>query len=411
MSGEVKQWDQLIFNVNLATMVGDIAYGAITQAALAIADQKIAWLGPVNELPDAPQALATEVFRGDGWWCMPGLVDCHTHLLFAGNRADEFERRLTGTSYETIAAEGGGIMSTVRATRAASERDLLDYGGERMRQMLAHGTTTLEIKSGYGLDVDTELKMLRVARRLAERFPQDIKLTFLGLHAVPAEFEGDSNGYVNLVCNEILPAAASEQLVDAVDAYCESLAFSEEQVRRCFDRAQELGLPVKLHADQLSDSNGAGLAAHYSALSADHLEYSNAAGIEAMAAAGTTAVLLPAAYYTLGQTQPPPIDILRKHKVPMAVATDCNPGTSPIASLVAVMNQACSLFGLTPEEALLGATINGSRALAMDDRIGTLEVGKQADLALWDIGHPAELSWWIGGRRCKRLYKAGERVY
>lgn len=405
------RWDRLILNVNLATMAGNTPYGAVEQAALAITDRQIAWLGPMSDLPANPEELATEIFRAGGMWATPGLIDCHTHLLFAGSRAEEFEQRLCGASYEQIAEQGGGIMSTVRATRTASDRELIELGSSRIRQLQAEGVTTVEIKSGYGLDVEHELRLLRIARRLADRFAAQISTTLLALHAVPPEYAGKADDYVELVCNKMLPAAAAEGLVDAVDAYCESIAFSPAQVSRVFDCATELEIPVKLHADQLSDTGGAALAAKYQALSADHLEYTNQEGVAAMAAAGTVAVLIPAAFYSLRETQLPPIELMREHRVPMAVATDCNPGTSPISSLTACMNLACTLFGLTPEESLTGATRHAASALGVSDRIGTLEVGKQADIVLWEVSHPAQLSWWIGGQRCRRLYKAGEVVF
>ncbi len=407
-----KRWSHLILNANLATMVeGGEPYGAIEHAALAISDQNIAWLGPVTDLPDAPEKCAPEVFSAGGRWLTPGLIDCHTHLIFAGSRASEFEQRLAGKTYQEIAAEGGGIMSTVRATRAADEDDLIEDASQRLRHWLAEGVTTIEIKSGYGLDLDSELRLLNAIRRLRERQAIDVRATCLAAHAVPDEFRDDPDGYVDLICEELLPEVKRRGLADAVDAYCEPLAFSADQVRRVFRTAAELGLPVKLHADQFSNSGGAALAAEFSALSADHLEFTDERGVAALAAAGTVAVLLPGAFHTLGETQQPPLRELREAAVPLAVATDCNPGTSPVSSLLTALNLACVRFGLSPEESLRGASLNAARALGIDARVGSLEVGKRADLALWDIEHPAELAYWVGGRLCRRVYKSGQLLY
>jgi imidazolonepropionase len=386
-------WDSLHVNVNLATMTeGGAPYGAIEDGALAIADGRIAWLGPVSELPHRD---AGEVIDGGGGWLTPGLVDCHTHLVFAGDRSGEFEQRLTGVSYEEIARSGGGIARTVAATRQASHAELADAAARRLACLLAEGVTTVEIKSGYGLDRATEIKMLEVARRLGEAHPVDVRTTFLGAHAVPKEYANERAGYLDLVCQEVLPEVAARGLADAVDAFCEGIAFAPDEVARVFETARALGLPVKLHADQLSDLGGAALAARFRALSADHLEYASEAGIRAMADAGTVAVLLPGAFYTLRERQRPPVELFRRHGVPMALATDCNPGSSPVTSLLAILNLACNLFGLTPEEALAGVTRHAARALGLDDR-GTLAVGKRADLARWRIHRPAELSYWLG---------------
>ena len=378
-------------------MVGDAAdpYGSVRDAALAVADSRIVWLGKEAELPVGLQA--DEEIDGEGGWITPGLIDCHTHLVYAGNRADEFERRLNGESYESIARSGGGIRATVAATRAADEATLYAQSRKRLLTMLNEGVTTVEIKSGYGLDLDSERKMLRVARQL-EREGVRVRTSFLGAHAVPPEYAGRPDDYLDLVINEMLPALHAEGLIDAVDGFCEDIAFSPAQIRRLFDAATCLGLPVKLHAEQRTDQGGATLVASYRGLSADHLEYLSPEGIAAMAANGTAAVLLPGAFYSLRETQPPPVAALRAADVPMAVATDCNPGTSPLESPLLAMNMACTLFGLTPAEALAGMTREGARALGLLADRGTLEVGKRGDLALWSVERPGELAYRIGAR-------------
>ena len=386
--------DRLITDCRLATMAeGGAAYGAIEDGALLVRDGRIVWVGARADLP-AHEAVETD--RLDGRWVTPGLVDCHTHLVFGGDRSGEFEQRLGGATYEEIARAGGGIVSSVAATRAASEDQLYASALGRLAGLKATGVTTVEIKSGYGLDHDSELKMLRVARRIGREAGVRVRTSYLGLHAVPAEWKTDRARYVDLAVDDILPAAHAGGLVDAVDAYCEPIAFSTEEVGRLFDRAKALGLPVKLHADQLSDGGGAALAARYGALSADHVEHSDEAGVKAMAGAGVVAVLLPGAWLMLRETVLPPMDLFRKHGVAMAVATDCNPGTSPLASMTAAINLACVQFRLTPEEALAGATRIAARALGLEDEIGTLEAGKAADLAVWDIERPAELAYWLG---------------
>jgi imidazolonepropionase len=397
--------DRLIVNVQLATMQPDTPYGAIRDGALAIHAGRIAWVGERSRMPS--ELVAREELDGRGGWLTPGLVDCHTHLVYAGNRANEFEQRLAGASYEEIARGGGGIMATVRATRAASEDSLVAQSTPRMRSLLDEGVTTIEIKSGYGLDEASELKLLRVARRLAEIGRVDVRTTLLAAHTLPPEYAGRADAYVALVCDEIVPAAVKEQLADAVDAFCERIGFSLAQTRRVFETARALGLRVKLHADQLSDSGGAALAAEFAALSADHLEYANDAGIEAMARAGTVAVLLPGAFYCLREARLPPITALRQREVPMAIATDCNPGTAPVTSLLLMLSMACTLFRLTPEEALAGVTRNAARALGLADR-GVLATGLRADLALWDIGAPAELAYAIGANPCTGIVRDGE---
>ncbi|WP_426174254.1 imidazolonepropionase [Massilia sp. TWR1-2-2] len=392
--------DTVFVNLHLATMAG--GYGEQRDGAVRVRDGRIAWVGP---RADAPVDGATLV-DGGGCWLTPGLIDCHTHIVHAGNRSDEFEARLNGASYEDIARAGGGIMSTVRATRAATEDELLLQSLPRVASLLAEGVTTIEIKSGYGLDLESEARMLRVARRVATELPVSVATTFLGAHALPPEFSGRPDDYIGAVC-AMLPQLAAEGLVDAVDAFCERIGFSHAQTERVFDAARRLALPVKLHAEQLSDQRGAELVARYNGLSADHLEHLGAAGVAAMAAAGTVAVLLPGAYYFLRDTTPPPVAMLRAAGVAMAVATDCNPGTSPLTSILLAMNMACTLWRLTPQEALAGCTVNAARALGREADIGTIEVGKRADFALWDIARPADLSYAMGLNPCRGVVNAG----
>jgi imidazolonepropionase len=395
-------WDVLFTNVHLATMAG--GYGEIRDGAIAVKDGRIAWLGRQADM--AAGAVAQTMHDGGGCWLTPGLIDCHTHIVHAGNRSDEFEARLNGATYEDIARAGGGIMSTVRATRAASEDELMRQSLPRVRSLLAEGVTTLEIKSGYGLTLESEANMLRVARRIGRELPVGVATTFLGAHALPPEFAGRADDYITEVCAMIAPLAA-EGLADAVDAFCERIGFSHEQTERVFQAAREHGLPVKLHAEQLSDQRGAELVARYQGLSADHLEHLGAAGNSARAAAGTVAVLLPGAYYFLRDTTPPPVAALRAAGVPMAVATDCNPGTSPMTSLLLAMNMVCTLWRLTPLEALAGCTVHAARALGRDGQIGSLEVGKRADFALWRIARPADLSYAIGLNPCCGVANGG----
>ena len=399
-------WDLLLTNARLATMrEGDTPFGAIDHAAIALRDGAIAWLGESASLPGGTAANTIDLEQR---WVTPALIDCHTHLVFAGNRAREFDLRLQGVSYEEIARQGGGIMSTVDATRAANETALLRSSSARLQALLAEGVATVEIKSGYGLDTASELKMLRVARQLAAAAGISVQTTFLGAHAVPREFAGKKSAYLDMLLGDMLPRVAEAGLANAVDAYCESIAFSPEEVARVFELARKLNLPVKLHADQLSDCGAAELAARFEALSADHLEYTSAAGVRALAASGTVAVLLPGAFLNLHETRLPPIEALRASGVPLAVATDCNPGTSPVCSLQAAMHLATSLFRLTPEETLAGTTRNAARALGLGDR-GILEIGKRADLAIWDIEHPAELCYWLGLNPLHTLLVAGEQ--
>jgi len=388
--------DAVWLNVRLATMAGPL----IRDGALAATAGRISWVGERRGWND--KARVEHDARGS--WMLPGFVDCHTHLVYAGSRAHEFELRLKGASYEEIARTGGGILSTVRATRAASQDELLALAQRRLRAWLAEGAALVEVKSGYGLDRDTELKMLRAARRLEG---VTVKTTFLGAHALPEEYKGRAEAYIDFVCDEVLPAAAAEKLVDAVDAFCERIAFSRHQTARVFDTAKRLGLPVKLHADQLSDLGGAALAAKHGALSADHLEYTSEPGIEALARSGSVAVLLPGAFYFLRETRLPPIAAMRRNHVPVALATDHNPGSSPLSSPLLAMNLACTLFRLTPEEALAGFTVHAARALGMQSSHGTLEVGKAADLALWEIESPAELAYAIGANPCVGRVRAG----
>ncbi len=385
--------DRLITDCRLATMVeGGAAYGAVEDGALLIANGRIVWAGARGDLP---AHAAAETDRLDGRWVTPGLVDCHTHLVFGGDRSGEFEQRLGGATYEEIARAGGGIVSSVAATRAASEDDLYASALGRLAGLKATGVTTVEIKSGYGLDQDSELKMLRVARRIGREAGVRVRTTYLGLHALPAEFRNSRAAFVEAAIRTFFEAHY-EGLVDAVDAYLEPIAFNGEEVAEFFANARSVGYRVKLHADQLSDSGGASLAAVNGALSADHLEHTDEAGVKAMAEAGVVAVLLPGAYLMLRETTPPPVELMRRHGVAMAVATDCNPGTSPLASMTAAINLACVQFRLTPEEALAGTTRIAARALGLEDEIGTLEAGKAADLAVWDIARPAELAYWLG---------------
>jgi imidazolonepropionase len=404
--------DLLVRNGHVATMAVAISgasgaepYGAVRNAALAVRAGRIAWVGPEADLPSELADLPTLDARGG--WVTPGLVDCHTHLVFGGDRAGEFERRLQGATYEEIARAGGGILSTVRATRAASESELVEAGEGRLGLLARRGVTTVEIKSGYGLEVDSELRMLRVAQTLGERTGVRVRTTLLGAHALPPEYRDDRDAYVRLVCEEMIPAAARAGLADAVDAFCEEIAFSPEECGRVFDAAAAHGLAVRLHADQRTDQGGAALAARHGARSADHLEHTDEDGVRAMAAAGTVAVLLPGAAHFLRDTAVPPVAAFRAHGVPMAVATDLNPGSSPLLDPVLTLSLACLLFRLTPEEALAGMTRVAAGVLGLEREIGTVEVGKWADLAVWDVAHPAELAYWMGGAACRVVVRKG----
>jgi len=400
-------WDRLLVDCNIATMdpAVDAPFGAIENGAIGIADGRIVRVGRRTELAGY-QAKKVEPLHGA--WVTPGLVDCHTHLVFAGDRAGEFEQRLNGATYEEIAAAGGGILSTVKATRAASLEELVEQSRPRLRALMAGGVTTVEIKSGYGLDIETELKMLRAAGMLEESETVRIERTLLALHALPTEFAGRREEFVRLAIESILPAAADAGLASAVDAFCEGIGFTADEVAMLFEAAAAHGLRVKLHAEQLSNLHGAALAADYEALSADHLEHADEEGVAAMARAGMVAVLLPGAFYALRETRKPPVDLLRRYGVPMAVATDCNPGTSPVLSPAMMMSMACTLFGLTPEEALAGMTRAGARALGLSDEAGTIAAGKAADLCVWRIARPAELCYWIGIAGPERRIVAGE---
>ena len=391
-------------NCHLATLV-EGRYSIIEDGAVLTAAGLIEWVGPSDLAPRCEYRIDLH-----GAWVTPGLIDCHTHAVFGGNRSAEFEQRLQGASYADIAAAGGGIASTVRATRCASEAELYASARLRLLNLLRDGVTTVEAKSGYGLDLPTERKMLRVIRQLGERLPVTLRATCLAAHALPEEFRGRAEDYISHVCEQMLPALAAEGLIDAVDAFCEYLAFSPAQVERVFQKARQLGLPVKLHAEQLSALAGASLAARYQALSADHLEFITQADARAMSAAGTVAVLLPGAYYFLRETQLPPIDLLRRHQVPIAIASDLNPGTSPALSLRLMLNMACTLFRLTPEEALAGVTLNAAKALGLGATHGSLEAGKVADFVAWDIERPADLAYYLGGDLNKRIVRGGVEV-
>src|SRR6201991_328012 len=381
----------------------------ITDAAIAVQNGRIEWLGAAHELPGAYRCCPREALGGA--WVTPGLVECHTHLVYGGQRADEFAQRLAGVSYEEIARQGGGIVSTVRATRAADEATLLRAAAARLEPLIADGVSAIEIKSGYGLDLASERKMLRVARQLGERYPVTVYTTFLGAHALPPEYAGRADDYIDQVCEQMLPALADEGLVDAVDVFCERIGFSLAQSERVFEAAARHNLPVKMHAEQLSNSGGAAPAARHRALSADHLEYLDEAGVVAMKEAGTVAVLLPGAYYFIRETQLPPLDLLRRHQVPIAISTDSNPGTSPTTSLLLMMNMATTLFRMTVPEVLQGVTSHAARALGKADTHGSLEAGRAADFAVWSVDSLAELAYWIGRPLCARVVRAGETVY
>lgn len=400
--------DRVWINANLATQDPDhrTPYGALTDHLLAVRDGKIVAIAPMAAI--TPDQLPAEVIDLAGGWITPGLIDAHTHLVFAGNRAMEFEQRLQGVSYQQIAHQGGGILATVNATRQASVEQLVTLAEPRLRALLAEGVTGIEIKSGYGLNLEAELNMLRAARELARRYPVRVSTSLLAAHAVPPEFRGDADGYIDFVCQQLLPAAVAEGLADAVDVFCETIAFSPAQCERVFAAAQQAGLGIRAHVEQLSSQGGAALAARYGALSVDHLEWLDSVGIDALAASGTVATLLPGAFYFLRDTQLPPIDALRNARVPMAVATDFNPGSSPLASLRLAMNMACTLFRLTPEEALAGVTRHAAQALGWGAEQGMLRVGQRADLVCWQIDHPAELAYQVGINPVRQRVVNGE---
>lgn len=400
------RFDALITDCRACTLAPGQGWGLIDDAVIGWHDGLLTFVGARDQLPANALSAGTRVHHGNGTLVTPALIDCHTHLVFAGERIAEFEQRLEGATYAQIAQAGGGINATVQATRAASEDELLAQSLPRARALLADGVATLEIKSGYGLELEAELRMLRVARRIAGILGISVRTTFLGAHALPPEYHQRADDYIDLLCTQMLPAVAESGLADAVDAFCEGIGFTPEQTRRVFSRARELGLPVKLHADQLSDLGGAALLAAFDGLSADHLEYTNAEGVQALAQADCVAVLLPGAFHCLREIQKPPVAALRAHAVAMAVATDCNPGTSPMLSLRLAMAMACHQFGLTPMEAMLGATVNAAQALGLADR-GRLLPGLRADLALWDISHPATLAYWLGGAGAREVFSAG----
>jgi imidazolonepropionase len=403
-------WDSIWINAHLATL-REGKYGIIRRGALAVKEGRIAWVDARADLPGEPAQLAREVHDCEGRWITPGLIDCHSHLVYAGSGAREFELRLQGASDEDIARAGGGMVSTVRETRDVSEMELIKSASTRLRRLLDEGVTTVEIKSGYGLDTAAEMKMLRVARMLGSSPSVTVKTTFFCGYAPPPEYEGSTDAYIDLICEEMLPAVAAAGLADAVDIFCEVSVYSPQQTRRVLDAALAQGIALKLHADPYSDSNGAALAAALGALSADDLTHTNEAGVEAMAAAGTVAALLPGTFYFLRGQRSPPVNALRRHRVPMAIATDSNPGSSPATSLLLMLNLACTLFRLTPEEALAGVTCHAAQALGMGDSHGTLEVGKEADFALWDIEEPAELAYAIGANPCAGVVKRGTLMH
>jgi len=397
--------NRLLTNLRIASMQqNSTPYGMIEDGCIALSGDTIGWVGNRASLPDEYKGTQEEDMQGR--MATPGLIDCHTHLVYGGDRAKEFELRLEGASYEEIARAGGGIISTVSATRDASEDELVESALPRLDHLIAEGVTTVEIKSGYGLTAIDEARMLSAARKLGEQRAVDVKTTFLGAHALPPEYKDRVDDYIDFVCNNMLPAAANVGLIDAVDAFCENIAFNVNQTNKVFAKAKELGLPIKIHAEQLSNLGGTALAASYGAISADHLEYLDQAGVDAMAKSGTVAVLLPGAFYSLRETKLPPLQELRDAGVPIALATDANPGSSPLTSLLLVMNMACTLFRMTPEEALSGVTRNGANALGLLEKTGTLEAGKQADIAIWDIREPAELSYRIGFNPLyRRIYR------
>ncbi len=380
----------------------------IRNAAIAVKDQNIVWLGKKIDIPEIYKNPSKAIYELDSGWLTPGLIDCHSHLVYGGNRSDEFRKRLEGESYEDIARQGGGIISTVKATREASEESLLLSAARRLATLLNEGVTTVEIKSGYGLNLDSEMKILSVARQLGENFPVDIRTTLLAAHALPPEYKDNADGYINYICDVILPAANDAKLVDAVDGFCENIGFTAKQIEKVFNKAKSLNLPVKLHAEQLSNQNGSALAASYEALSADHLEYLDEAGVKAMAESNTVAVLLPGSFYFLQETKLPPIDLLRQYNVPMAVATDCNPGSSPCNSLLLMLNMACTQFKLTTEEALMAVTKHSAQALGLQDTHGQLKVGMQADFVHWSIDEPEDLAYYFGDNPCRLVIKNGQ---
>jgi len=404
-----ENYDLIIHNVQLASMAEQDSYGIVENAVICIKEQTIVAIYDAND-STVTQLETEESIDGKGCWATPGLIDCHTHLVYGGNRANEFEMRLNGATYEELAKAGGGILSTVKATREASSDELFKLAAKRLSYLIDEGVTCIEIKSGYGLDLGTEQKMLEVAKQLGQFSSVEVSKTFLGAHAVPSEYKDNVDGYIDLVCNEMMPKLKELELIDCVDAFCEGIGFNIEQTKKVFAKAAELGLPVKLHAEQLSNLGGSVLACKYDAWSVDHLEYLTEQDVTALKESGTVATLLPGAFYFLSETKLPPIEALRQHKIPMAIATDSNPGSSPCLSLLLMLNMATTLFKLTPLEALQGVTINAAKALNIDDRVGSIEVGKQADFVLWDIQSPAELSYQIGGNPCRKVIKKGSLI-
>lgn len=394
----------LLTNTTIASLSGPSGYGLLESAALLVDGDSISWIGPMAEASDSPDV---DIIDCGGRLLTPGLIDCHTHLVYAGDRADEFEARLEGSSYSEIAKRGGGIRSTVDATRQATEAELLRQAQPRIRQLIDEGVTTVEIKSGYGLDSDSEIKMLRVANELEDFHNIRVLKTFLGAHALPTEYTGQPDDYIDLVCSQMLPQAHAEGLVDAVDVFIESIAFNTSQAKRVFECAKNLGLPVKAHAEQLSDMGGTALACEFDALSVDHIEYLAANDVSMLAGKDTVAVLLPGAFYVLREKRQPPVQALRDHNIPIAIASDANPGSSPLHSILLTMNMACTFFGLTPAEAMRGITINAAKALGLEEQIGSLEVGKQADLVLWDVNKPSLLAYQMGINPCAAVMRAG----
>lgn len=404
-------WDALWFNARIATMTSGeqgMPYGLLDDAAIAVKGDRICWLGQSSDIPAEQRSLCKQLMDCQGKLITPGLIDCHTHLVYGGDRVNEFEMRLNGATYSDIAKAGGGIISTVKATRESSEEVLTVLAKERLKAFLNEGVTTVEIKSGYGLDLENEVKMLTVARRLGDELPVDIVTSFLGAHATPPEFSGADDAYIDKLCEVVLPGIVEQNLADSVDAFCESFAFSTEQVERVFKAAKQHGLSIKLHAEQLSDQKGALMAAKMGALSVDHIEFLAEEDVIALKQNGTVAVLLPGAFYFLGETTLPPIQALRKHAVPIAIASDSNPGSSPVSSLLLMLNMASTMFKLTPEESLAGVTRNAAKALGVDDEVGTLEVGKVANLVLWNLSNPAELSYRIGHNPCEHVMYRGK---
>jgi imidazolonepropionase len=400
-------WDSIWINANIATMAENNGCGIMENVAIAVENGKISWLGRQDDLSESPESLARSVTDIEGKWITPALIDCHTHLVYGGNRAKEFEMRQSGVSYEEIAKAGGGIISTVKATRAASEEELYESALPRLKALMSEGVRCVEIKSGYGLDIETEARMLSVATRLMEETNIKVKRTFLGAHAVPPEYAGKADDYIDHICDSMLPKLHEMGLIDAVDVFCEKIGFSTEQTRNIFEKASELGLPVKLHAEQLSNQGGAALASEYKAISVDHLEYLDEYGVKAIAESGTAAVLLPGAFYFLNESRKPPVDLLREYNVPIAIATDCNPGSSPVTSILLIMNMACTLFGLTPQEAIEAVTKNAAKALGIDDETGRIVEGRSADFVIWDVRDLAELSYNIGFNPCFAVVNEG----